>query len=184
MTERCRCFLLFEAGIPPVTNHHAIDNMVLGRSRIVARKSTEDCEFFAIQLFAGPIDFRQTMMGIDHRSRITGEMFPAAGHARSTQRVVKRSRVPDYLLDRFSITATTQGIVRVVIKGNIEHGTEIEIETEQSQQVSGDVAVLANQLDVSLVAQLLSARGFVSNQAQPGHSATFLIDSNDRLDKA
>ena len=128
-----------------MTNHHAIDNMVLCRSRIVARKSAEDCEFFAIQLFAGPIDFRQTVMGIDHRSRITGEMFPAAGHARSSQCVVKRSRVPDYLLDRFSITATTQGIVRVVIKGNIEHGTEIEIETEQSQQIPGDVAVLANQ---------------------------------------
>src|SRR4029077_14015721 len=152
MTERRRRFLLFEAGIPPVTNHHAIDNMVLCRSRNVARKSAEDCEFFAIQLFAGPIDFRQTMMGIDHRSRIAGEMLPAAGHARSTQRIVKRSRVPDYLLDSFSVTTTTQGIVRFVIKGNIEHGTKIEIETEQSQQISGAVAVFANQLDISLVA--------------------------------
>src|SRR6266403_1580328 len=184
MTERCRYFLLFEAGIPPVTNHHAIDNAVLRRSRIVARKGAEDCEFLAIQLFARPIDFRQTVMGIDHCSRVPGEMFPAAGDARSTQRVVKRRRVPDYLLDRFSVTATTQGIVRVVIKRNIEHGTEIEIETEQSQQISGDVGMLANQLDVSFVAQLLSARRFVSNQAQPRHSATFLIDSNDRLDKA
>src|SRR5437899_1390750 len=123
MTERCRCFLLFETGIPPVTNHHAIDNMVLCRSRIVARKSAEDCELLAIQLFASPIDFRQTMMGINHGSRVTGEMFPAAGYARSPQCVVKRSRVPDYLFDRFSVTATTQGIVRVVIKGNIEYGT-------------------------------------------------------------
>src|SRR5256885_8823786 len=154
MTERCRCFLLFEAGIPPVTNHHAIDNMVLCRPRIAARKSAEDCEFFAIQLFAGPIDFRQTMMGIDHRSGITGKMFPTAGYPRGTQRIIKRSRVPDHLLDRFSVTATTQGIIRVVIKRNIEHGAEIEIETEQSQQMPGDVAVIANQLDVSLVAQL------------------------------
>src|SRR6266480_6384639 len=184
MTERRRCFLLFETGIPPVTNHHAIDNVALRSSRTAARKSMEDCKFFAIQLFAGTIDFRQTMMGIDDGSRIAGEMFPAAGYARSTQRAVERSRVPDYLLDRFSVTATAQGIVRVVIKRNIEHGTEIEIETEQSQQVSGDVAMLANQLDVSFVAQLLSARRFVSNQAQPRHSATFLIDSNDRLDQA
>src|SRR2546423_15579530 len=124
------------------------------------------------------------MMGIDHCGGIAGKMLPAAGHARTKQRVVKRSRVPDHLLDRFSVTATTQGIVRVVIKGNIEHGTEIEIETEQSQQVSGDVAVFANQLDVSLVAQLLSVRRFVSNQSQPRHSATFLVDGNDRLDRA
>src|SRR5438874_7421117 len=184
MTERGRCFLLFETGIPPVTNHHAIDNIVLGSSRTVAGKSAEDREFFAIQLFTGPIDFRQTMMGIDHGSGITGKMFPTAGYPRGTQGIIKRSRVPDHLLDRFSVTATTQGIIRVVIKRNVEHGTEIEIETEQSQQISGDVAVLANQLDVSFVAQLLSARRFVSNQAQPRHSATFLIDSNDRLDQA
>src|SRR2546421_5157159 len=107
MTQRCRCFLLFETGIPPVTNHHAIDNMALRRSRSVADKSTEDCKLLAIQLFTGAIDFRQTVMGIDHGSRIAGEMFPAAGYPRHPQRVVERSRVPDHLLDRFSVTATT-----------------------------------------------------------------------------
>src|SRR4029077_11715219 len=105
----------------------------------------------------------QTVVGIDDCSRIAGEMFPAAGYARSTQRVLKGCGVPDHLLDRFSVAATTQGIVRVVIKRNIEHGTEIEIETEQSQQVSGDVAVFANQLEVSLVTELLSVRRFIPN---------------------
>src|SRR2546430_6142044 len=42
--------------------------------------------------------------------------------------------------------------------GNVEHGTEIEVKTEQSQQMSGDVAVLANEPCVILVAQLLSVR--------------------------
>src|SRR5438552_13994022 len=152
MTERRRCLFLFETGIPAVTNHHAIDNIVLGSSRTIARKSAEDCEFFAIQLFTGTIDFRQTMMGIDDGSRIAWKMFPAACYPRNPQRAIERSRVPDYLLDRFSVTATTQGIVRLVIKRNIEHGTEIEIETEQSQQVPGNLAVFANQLDVSFVA--------------------------------
>src|SRR5437763_4897272 len=161
MTERRRCFLLFETGIPPMTNHHAIDNIVLGSSRTVAYKSAKDCEFFAIQLFTGAIDFRQTMMRIDDGSRIAWKMFPAACYPRNTQRAIERSRVPDYLLDRFSVTATTQGIVRLVIKRNIEHGTEIEIETEQSQQVSGDVGVLANQLGVFFVVQLCSCRRFV-----------------------
>src|SRR5437763_15092445 len=96
--------------------------MVLCCSRIAAGKSAEGCEFFAIQLFAGPIDFRQTVMGVDHCGGVAGEMFPAAGHARSAERVIERHRVPDYLLDRVSVTATTQGIVRVVIKRNIEHG--------------------------------------------------------------
>src|SRR5437879_13474161 len=106
MTERRRCFLLFETGIPPVTNHHAIDNVGLGGSRPAACKSAEDCEFFAIQLFASAIDFWQTMVGIDDCSGIAREMFPAAGDACTTQRVVKRSRIRDYLLNRFSVTAT------------------------------------------------------------------------------
>src|SRR5438105_7821212 len=134
LTERRRCFLLFEAGIPPVTNHHAIENVVLRSSRTAARKSAEDCELLAIQLVASPIDFRQTVMSIDHRSGVAGEMFSAAGDARRTQCIIKRSRVPDYLLHRFSVTAATQRIVRVVVKRNIEHRAEIEIETEQSQQ--------------------------------------------------
>jgi len=159
MTERRRCFLLFETGIPPVTNHHAISIMVLRSSRTATPAKARRQRALRDPLFAGPIDFWQTVMGIDHRSGVAGEMFPAAGHARRSQRVVKRRRVPNNLLDRFSVTATTQRIVRVVIKRNIEHGTEIEIETEQSQQVSGNVAVFANQLDVSLVAQLLSAWG-------------------------
>src|SRR5437868_14423713 len=97
MTERRRCFLLFETGIPPVTNHHAIDEVgaiELNRPcfrcrprcrrsrRTAARKSAEDSEVFAIQLFLGPFDFRQTVMRIDHCSRVPGEMFPAAGDAR------------------------------------------------------------------------------------------------------
>src|SRR5438093_8530473 len=98
MTERRRCFLLFETGIPPVANHHAIDNMALRSSRTAAGKSAEDCQLFAIQLFASTIDLRQTVMGIDDGSRIAGKMFSAAGYSRSAQRVVKGSRVPDHLL--------------------------------------------------------------------------------------
>src|SRR5437762_5705375 len=124
MTERRRCFLLFETGIPPVTNHHAIDNVVLGSSRTVARKSAEDCELFAIQLFTGTIDFRQTVMGIDDRGGIAGEMFPAACYPRNTQRAIEHSRVPDYLIDRFSVKATKLSIVRLVINSNSEHGIE------------------------------------------------------------
>src|SRR5437899_1974493 len=99
MTERRWCFFLFETGIPAVTNHHAIDNVALRSSRTAACKSAKDCQFFAIQLFAGTIDFRQTVMGIDDCSGITGEMFPTAGYPRSTQRVVERGCVPDYLVD-------------------------------------------------------------------------------------
>jgi len=87
-----------------------------------------------------------------------------AQHARSTQRVVKRSRVPDYLLDRFSITATTQGIVRVVIKGDVEHRAKIEVETKNSQQTPGDVAVPADKIDIVLVAQLLGVGRLVTDE--------------------
>ena len=71
--------------------------------------------------------------------------------------------VPDHLLDRLPITTPAQRIVRLVIKGNVEHRTEIQIKTEQTQQMPGDVAMLANQPRRLLVAQLLGIGRFVSN---------------------
>src|SRR6476659_2464985 len=80
-----------------------------------------------------------------------------------SQRRVKRTSVPDHLLDRPPITTPAQRIVGLVIKGNVEHRTEIQVKTEQTQQVPRDVAVLANQPRVILVAQLLGIGRFVSN---------------------
>src|SRR5204863_4968145 len=108
-------------------------------------------------------------------------MFATAGNARCAERLVKRTGVPYYLLHRFSVTATAQRIVSVVIKGDVEHGTKIEIKTEQSQQLAGDVAVLADECDVILVAQLLSIWRFVSNLSQARNSSALLIDGNDWL---
>jgi len=78
-----------------VTNHHAIDNAVLRRSRIVARKGAEDCEFLAIQLFARPDRFSANCDGHRPLQPSTGEMFPcqlATPAARSA--LLNAARVP------------------------------------------------------------------------------------------
>ena len=41
-----------------------------------------------------------------------------------------------------------------------------------------------NELDVALLAQLLRVRRFVADQAQPRNASTFLVDRDDRLDRA
>ena len=63
-------------------------------------------------------------------------------------------------------------------------GTKIEIESENAQQPSGDVAVAPDQIDIILVAQLLRVRRLAADQAQPRNAAAFLIDGDDRFDFA
>src|ERR1700693_6284048 len=111
-------------------------------------------------------------------------MFAAAPDPLVAHRVVKRSCIAHNLLDRFAVTTAAQRIVRVVVEGNIQHGTKIEIESENTQQATRDVAVSPNKIEIVLVAQLLRVRRFAADQSQTRNAAAFLIDGDDRLDLA
>src|ERR1051326_5885000 len=101
MTQRGRRFFRFKARVPSVTNHHAIDYLL----RIAAGKGAKDGELFLIQLFAGAINFWQTVVSIHHGGGIAGKMFPAAGDGGGTERVIEGAGISDHLLNTFSVAA-------------------------------------------------------------------------------
>src|SRR5438067_5542328 len=111
-------------------------------------------------------------------------MFAATGDPLPAHGLIKRTGIAHNLFDIFSVTAAVQRVFGVIIEGNVEHRTKIEIEPEEAQQPSGDVAVAPDQIDIVLVAQLLRVRRFVSDAPQPRHASALLIDCNNRLDLA
>src|SRR5438552_1855188 len=123
-------------------------------------------------------------MCIDRGGGIAREVLAAAGNTGSAERVIKRFGVFDYFLRGLPVTTTTQRIVRIVVEGNVEHGTEIEIESERAKEAAGNIAVAANQLEVPLVVQLLRIGRLVPDQTQPRHAAALLINGNNWLDFA
>ena len=86
--------------------------------------------------------------------------------------------------DVVAVAAAAKGIVGLVVKRDVEHRAEVEIETEHPEQSSGDTAMPPNELDVALLAQLLRVRRFVADQTQPRNAPAFLVDGDDRLNRA
>ncbi len=115
---------------------------------------------------------------------ITRKVFAAAHDPLLAHRVVECSRIANDLFDRLSVATTTQRVVRIVVEGNIENRTKIEIETKSAQQAPRDLAVPADKIDIVLVAQLLGVWRLVADQTQPRDAPTFLVDGDDRLDLA
>src|SRR2546421_8069849 len=103
-------------------------------------------------------------MRVRFRTGVTGKMFAATRDSLVAHRVVEHAGVANDLLDGFPITTTAQRIIGVVIEGDVEHRAEIEIESENAEQTSGDVAVPADKIDIVLVAQLLRVRRLAPDQ--------------------
>src|ERR1700730_10899992 len=123
-------------------------------------------------------------MRIASCSGVAGKMFAAAGNPLLAHGVVECAGVPDNLLECFSITAAAKRVIGIVVKGNVEYRTKIEIKAENTQQSSSDVAMTADKIDIVLVAKLLCIRRLVADQPQAGYAAAFLVDGDDRFDFA
>src|SRR6266446_1727803 len=149
-----RRFFDDETRIPTVTNHHAVHAI---------DQLFENRELVLIQLFARPIDLRQFVMRVRLRGRVSGKMFTAAGDPLFAHRVVERAGIAHHLLDGFTVTSAAQRIIRVIFERNVEHRAQIEIESENTQQTSGDIAVAPDKIDIVLVAQLLRVWRFASD---------------------
>src|SRR5215475_12777335 len=111
-------------------------------------------------------------------------MFAAAGGPPLAHGLIEGTRVAHDLLNTFPVAPAVQGILGVIVEGNVEHGTKIEIEPEKAQQTSGDVAVTPDQIDIILIAQLLRVRRFVADAPQSRDAPAFLINRDDRLNVA
>src|SRR5260370_36313647 len=121
-------------------------------------------------------------MRIDGRRGVTRKVFAAACDPLPSHCIIECAGVAHDLLDRFPITTTTQRIISLIIEGNVEHRTKIEIKTEKTQQTSGDIAMPADKIDIALVAQLLRIWRLVPDQTQSREAAVFLFDRDDRLE--
>src|SRR2546427_12709698 len=89
--------------------------------------------------------------------------------------LVEHAGIAHNLLDIFSVTPAVERILCVILEGNVEHGTKIEIETKKTKQTSRDVAVAPNQIDIVLISQLLRIRVPISDAPQPRDASAFLI---------
>ena len=142
----------------------------------------EDGKFVLVEFRAGEGDDGQLVVGVERRPRVAGEMLAAACDSALAQGGVEGAGIADGLRDVRSVAAAAQGIVRFVVEGDIEHGAEIEIETEEAQQPRGDGAVPLDQFDAAALPQLLRVGRLVADQAQAGHPAALLVDGDDGLD--
>src|SRR6476620_182766 len=111
-------------------------------------------------------------------------MFAAAADPLPAHGLIERTGVAHNLFHIFPVTPAVQRVFSVIIEGNVEHRTKIEIEPEKAQQTSRDVAVAPDQIDIVLLAQLLRVRRFVSDAPQSRNAPAFLIDRNNGLDVA
>src|SRR5260221_13330168 len=111
-------------------------------------------------------------------------MSTAACNRMRSQRFFTSGSTAHHLLVRFPIATAAQRIVGIVVEGNVEYGTQIQIESEEAQQTSGDIAVAPDQFDIVFVAQLLRVRRLVADQTQSRNAAALLIDGDDGLDFA
>src|SRR5260370_8029110 len=100
-------------------------------------------------------------------------MFAAVHDPLPAHRVVECSCIADDLLDSLSVATAAQRVVRIVVEGNIEHGTKIKIETKNTQQPAGDVAVPADKIDIVFFTQLLGPVPLVTHETQPRHPPAF-----------
>ena len=134
-----------------MTNHHAVYERTAQRA-VPTREMPKDGQLFFVELGAGAIDFREIVMRIYRRGRVAGKMFAATQDPLLAKRVVKRAGQPNDLFDVLAITTPAQRIIRVIIEGNVQHRTEIEIEPEDAQELSSDFPVPPNECNIVAVA--------------------------------
>jgi hypothetical protein len=111
-------------------------------------------------------------------------MFAAAENPLLPHRVVERTRQSHHLVDSLAVAAAPQRIIGLIIEGDVENRTEIEIEPEEAQEPTGYFPMAPDEFEIVPVAQLLRIRRLVSDEPEARDAASLLIDRDDRLDFA
>ena len=124
------------------------------------------------------------MVGVARRRGVARKVFSAGEDAGSAQRRVEDAGILHDLLGGRSIAPAPERIVRLFVEGDVEDGAEIEIETENPQELSGQFAVAGDEFRITLLAELSCVRRFVAKELEAGDTPPFLIDRDDWLDVA
>ena len=124
------------------------------------------------------------MVSIHGRGRITREMLTAAGDSFRAHRFVERARQFHDLAYVAPVATTSERVIGFVVEGNVEDRAKIEVKAKEPERPPGNFAVPPVVLYVALIALLLCTRRLLPDQAQTRDATAFLIDRDDRLDRA
>jgi len=130
------------------------------------------------------LDAREFVVGIESGGSVTRKVFATAQDAGGPETVIERRGFFNHLGDIAAIAAPAQRIVGFVVKGNVEHRTEIEIEPEDSKDATGNVSVAAYEGKISAVAELLGIGRLIADEFEARDPPAFLVDGDDRFDIA
>lgn len=155
-----------------MANHHAVHGV---------DELSKHGQLFPVQFRPRPLNLRQVVMRIHGGGRVARKMFSAAQYPLPPHAIVERARQANHLLNVFSVAASAQRIVRVVIEGNVENRAEIEVESKQPEKPPRDIAVAMDQRSIATIAQLLGVRRLVPDQTEARNAAALLVDRDDRL---
>src|SRR5689334_12401276 len=107
-------------------------------------------------------------------------MLAAAQDAVLAESVIEGARIAHHLLHIVTVTTAAEGIVGVVIKGDVEHRTEVHIEAEHPEQTRRDLSMPADQLEIAFVPELVRIRRLIPEELEARDAAAFLVDGDDR----
>jgi hypothetical protein len=141
----------------------------------------EDGEFVSFHEFAGALDAGEFVVGIKSGAGVAGKVFAATQDSGGAQGVVECGGFLVDLGGGAAIAAAAQGIVGFVIEGNVEHGAEVEIESENPEDATGEIAVELDEIEVAFVAELLGIWWLAAEKLEAGDAAAFLVDGDDGL---
>ena len=145
---------------------------------------SEHGEFMGFHEVAATLDAGEFVVGIESGGSVTREVFAAAQDTGGPETVIERRGFFNHLGHIAAIAAPAQRIVGFVVKGNVEHRTEIEIEPEEAKDATGNVSVASYECKISAVAELLGIRRFVADEFEARDPTAFLVDGDDRFDIA
>ncbi len=115
---------------------------------------------------------------------VSGEVLAAGEDAGRLESLVEDPCHGDDLIGRRAIAAAAEGVVGLIIEGNVEDRAEVEIETEDPQKLSCNLPMTGDELEISLVAELAGVGRLVAEKLETRNPSTLLVDGDDRLDIA
>ena len=111
-------------------------------------------------------------------------MLTAGEYTRGLHGAVKDAGHLNDLIRSGAVAAPAKGVISLVVKGDVEHRTEIEIESEKPQKLPCECAMPRDQDRISLLAKLPGIGRFVAQELESRDPPSLLVDGDDRLDGA
>jgi len=164
-----------EFGEGDVADHHAVDGVP------AVAEFAEDLQLMGFQFCMGAGEGGEFVMRVAVGAGVSGEVFAAGEDPCFPQGLVENAGHLDHLVGTCPVAAPAQGVVGLVVESDVEHGTEVEVESEEAQEIPGQFTVPRDEGEIPLVAELAGVRRFVAEELEAGDAASLLIDRDDRL---